>query len=96
MLEDAPPLSTSTALPGFQASLRRLTEEEVGQMPLRDRIKTQAYILAHYGWQFEQPEIRAHFETMPWYAALPRITDPEVILNRLTPVEKYNLRLLNR
>ncbi len=91
-----PPLPELDTPPGFEASLRKLSSEEVTQMSEKDRIKTQAFILAHHGWQFEQAEIRAYFEGMPWYQALPQITDPETILDRLSPVEKYNIRLLNR
>lgn len=95
-LIDGAPVTGVNIMPGFQASVRKLTDEEVSTMTARDKIKTQAFILAHYGWQFDQPDIMAYFEAMPWYEALPPISDPELILNRLTHIEKYNLRLLNR
>lgn len=96
LLDEVPAQVQANRALAFRASQRRLTTEEVAAVSLSDRIKAQAYILARYGWQFEQPEIQAYFEARPWYTSLPPIQHPEIVLERLTSVEKYNLRLLNR
>jgi probable lipoprotein NlpC len=90
------PSQQGPAWMGFQASGRKLTPAEVEAMSPKNRVKTQAYILARYGWQFEQPEIHRYFLSSPWYQALPQIDDPEVLLQRLTRFEKHNLRLIDQ
>lgn len=80
-------------LPGSiipDSSYRKLEVNEVMQMSTEKIRAAQNEIYARHGYPFQNPELKARFEQMPWYRCNPNFTESE-----LSWMEERNIQMMH-
>lgn len=85
--------SVEKNLPGSvlaDSSHRKLKVDEVMAMSPEKLRSAQNEIYARHGHPFKNPDLKAHFEKMPWYKARPEFSEKD-----FSWIEQRNIQILN-
>lgn len=90
---NSPGVLDSDDVPGEfpEASLRDLTNEDLGDLTAEELRLMRNEILARHGYRFSDPDLAAYFGAQPWY----RPTSDDVG-DKLTAVERRNIERIRR